>query len=222
MKKNLNSINLKKKFQADGYLHFKSFFGAKDITTNHSKIIKVCKKIPENRLINPHLKIQEISKLYKNKKLVNFVKILLEKKINGLQSELFINPPGSKGHPPHQDDFFLKTGINNSLNAWIPLVKTNKINGTLRFFKKNKFTKINQTLNNKFLNNKNISLPKNFKKKAINCNIGDVVFISNSIFHCSSNNLSKKNRFVVAFGYIKKGSKFAVGKTAKRKITKLN
>ena len=48
-------------------------------------------------------------------------------KIFGLQSEFFFNPPGTTGYGQHQDDFFLKTGKNNSANLWIPLIKTSKI-----------------------------------------------------------------------------------------------
>ena len=106
---------------------------------NHLKIVNFAKKIKKhNRVLNAHNEISGIYKLYRNKKLVNFAEYLLENKINGLRSELFINPPGSKGHPPHQDDFFGNRN-RNSLNVWIPLeVKTNKLNGTLNFYKKKK------------------------------------------------------------------------------------
>ena len=216
--------NQKIKFGLQGFLHFKSFFNNEEIKKNHLKIVNFAKKIKKhNRVLNAHNEISGIYKLYRNKKLVNFAEYLLENKINGLQSELFINPPGSKGHPPHQDDFFLGTGIGNSLNVWIPLVNTNKLNGTLNFYKKKEKIKIDKTLNIKSLNGKKINLTKYLKyKKTINCKVGDAVFISNSIFHGSHDNKSKNKRFVVAFGFIKKGKKFHKGKTAKRKITKLN
>ena len=216
-------INFKKKFSKNGYLHFKSFFNQYEIKTNHKKIIKFCNNTNEARILNPHRKIKKIMKLYKNKKLVKFVENLLGNKIKGLQSELFLNPPGSKGHPPHQDDFFIKSGVKNSLNTWIPLVNTNVKNGTLKFYEKSNTKSINTKLNNIFLNKfKKYNLEDKFKKKIINCEAGDVIFISNNIFHSSYNNNSKRNRYVVAFGYIKQGCKFNKGKSAKRKLTKVS
>ena len=112
-----------------------------------------------------------------------------------MQSELFINPPHkSKRHPPHQDDFFLKTGKGNSLNFWIPLVNTNKKNGALIFYENSHKERIKKKLNNILLNSKsaNQTLLKKYKSKTINCRLGDVIIISNSIFHKSNNNMSKK------------------------------
>tara|TARA_B100002019_G_scaffold199990_1_gene173325 strand:- start:23 stop:691 length:669 start_codon:yes stop_codon:yes gene_type:complete len=216
-------LKLKKKFNKDGYLHYKSFFNQYEIKTNHKKIIRFCHNIDVPRILNPHRKINKIKKLYKNKKLVQFVENLLGKKIKGLQSELFLNPPGSKGHPPHQDDFFIKSGVSNSLNTWIPLVNTTVKNGTLKFYKKSNTKFINVKLNNIFLNEyKKYNLEDKFKKKIINCVAGDVIFISNNIFHSSYDNNSRRNRYVVAFGYIKQGCKFYKGKSANRKLTKVS
>jgi len=218
----MENENLKKKFYQDGFIHFKSFFLKKEIKEQYAKLMKISNKSNLNRMINPHRELKEILNLYKNKKIVKFVEYLLKKEISGLQSEFFINPKGTIGHPPHQDDYFLKTGRNNSLNAWIPLVRTSNKNGTLKIYLKSHLGGLKTKLNNESLNNKKINLLKKYKTKIISCNVGDIVFISNQIFHGSGNNHLNKNRFVVAFGYIKKGSKFSRGKTAKRKLTKLN
>lgn len=209
-------------FNKKGYLHLKSFFNENEIKKNHLQILSNLKKLDKVRLINPHKKYNNIKKLYKNKKLVHIASNLLNSEIFGLQSEVFLNPPGSKGHPPHQDDFFINSGFNNSLNIWVPMVNTNKKNGTLEFFTNLKKKKIDVKKNEMYLNGgKKINTQSNLKKKIINCKIGDIIVISNYIFHHSYNNLSKSNRFVVAFGYIKQDSNFTVGKSAKRKITKL-
>ncbi len=221
----MENKKLKKNFYQNGYLHFKSFFLKKEIKEQYTKLKEIGNKSNLNRMINPHRKIKVILNLYKNKKIIKFVEYLLKKEIKGLQSEFFINPKGTIGHPPHQDDYFLKTGPNNSLNAWIPLVRTNKKNGALKFYLKSHLDGLKTKLNNVSLNNKNykkINLLKKYKTKIISCNIGDIIFISNQIFHGSGNNHSNKNRFVVAFGYIKKGSKYNKGKTAKRRLTNFN
>jgi ectoine hydroxylase-related dioxygenase (phytanoyl-CoA dioxygenase family) len=214
-----NKEFIRNKFYKDGFYHYKSFFNESEIKNNHAKILEISKKKNETRIINPHRTIKKILKLYLNKKLVKFVKFLLGYEIKGLQSELFLNPPGSIGHPPHQDDFFINSGETNSLNSWIPMVNTSHRNGTLCFFKGSN-SKIDSKLNNFFLNHNKTKNLK-FKKKTINCKVGDVIFIANNIFHYSSNNLSKKNRYVVAFGYIKEGCRFTKGKSANRKLTKV-
>lgn len=211
-------INL---FKKKGYLHLKNFFSKKFV----KKILEELKKNNKHfdksiRLLNAHRSIPIIKKLFKNKEIVHLVKKLLNvNEIMGLQSELFINPPHkSKGHPPHQDDFFLKTGKGNSLNFWIPLVDTNKKNGALVFYENSHRGGIKKKINNILLNkkSKNLLYLKEYKSKTLNCKLGDVVIIGNSIFHKSHNNISKKIRPVIAYGYMKKGSNYVRGHTAKR------
>ena len=217
----------KNKFLRDGYLHVKNFFDdeklIKILNTLQIKNKKFFKK--KKILINSHRKMNTLLQLYKNKKIIKYVSNFLKNKnIYGLQSEFFINPPKkTKGHPPHQDDFFLQTGKNNSINVWIPFVNTNKKNGALMFFLNSHKKKINKEINNLSLNkSKSLNFFKKYKTRTIKCKIGDVVFIGNSIFHKSHDNLSNKNRYVAAFGYIKKGVPFIKGKTAKRRLIKLN
>ena len=213
----LKEINI---FKKKGYLHIKNFFS--EIYLNKiSNEIKKNKKIYKSvRIINAHRTVSIVKKLFKNKQIIFTVKKLLKTSaVTGLQSELFINPPyKSKGHPPHQDDFFLKTGKGNSLNFWIPLVNTNKKNGALIFYENSHKEGIKKKLNNILLNSKsaNQALLKKYKSKTINCRLGDVIIISNSIFHKSNNNMSKKKRPAIAYGYMKKGSNYVRGKTAKR------
>jgi ectoine hydroxylase-related dioxygenase (phytanoyl-CoA dioxygenase family) len=221
-----NNIHLKT-FKEKGFLHYKNFFFKNfinkiryDLKIKYSELLK-----KHNRVINPHIDVDLINFLYKNQKLVLFSKFLLKtEKIYGLQTELFINKPKiTKGHPFHQDDFFLGTGKNNSLNAWIPLVDTNKMNGCLVFCLNSHKKGILKTINNNSLNHKKngISFFNKFKLKNINCKIGDVVFISNNIFHKSYDNKSNSRRYAIACGYIKSGASFNKGKTSKRSLTRL-
>ena len=135
----------------------------------------------------------------------------------------FFNPPKTNGFPPHQDDFFIRSGRYNSANLWIPFQNVRKKNGSLFFFTKSNKEKINSKLNLKSLNDKNFKLSKfkRYKKKSINCNIGDAILISNRVIHGSGGNKSNSRREVLVLGYIKKGSKFNSGKTARRKPFKI-
>ena len=217
----------KKKFLLDGYLHVKNFFNEKKLNKVLTTLKNKNKKFfqEETRLVNAHRKMDNLLPLFKNKKIKQYVTLFLgNNNIYGLQSEFFVNPPKkTKGHPPHQDDFFLKTGVNKSINVWIPFVKTYKKNGALMFYLDSHKKSINNKINELSLNkSKNLKFFNKFKKKTINCNIGDVIFIGNSIFHKSHDNLSNANRYVAAFGYIVKGAPFVKGRTAKRRLLKLN
>ena len=216
-----------KTFKENGFLHYKNFFYKNlinkvriELKTKYTELLKT-----HNRVINPHRNIDLINLLYKNQKLVLFSKYLLKtKKIHGLQTELFINKPKiTKGHPFHQDDFFLGTGKYNSLNAWIPLINTNKKNGCLVFCLDSHKKGILKKINNDSLNLKEdgTSFFKKFKFMNINCKIGDVVFISNDIFHKSYDNNSNSRRYAIACGFIKNGASFNRGKTSKRSLTKV-
>ena len=226
MNKNIYK-KFEKLYQRDGFLHIKKFFKKNEILNLLDKIKGENKDLIKKKIkvINPHLKIKEIRQLYKDKKLVDIAKhLLIAEKINGLQSEFFINhPKKSKGHPPHQDDYFLKTGRNNSINIWIPLVNVEKKNGALVFFKKSSNGKIYEKINHESLNDtsKKNKFFSRFKKKIITCKVGDIIVISNFIFHKSYDNKSQSKRFAIAFGYIRQGAPFEIGRTAKRKLTKL-
>lgn len=217
-----SKINKKEQrlLKKNGFLHIRKFFPQNFLKKIFDKIKNNQKIFNSIRVMNPHRNMSVVKKLFKNNEIVNVVKFLLKtRKIHGLQSELFINPPyKSKGHPPHQDDFFLKTGVGNSLNFWIPLVNVNKKNGALVFYKNSHMRGINEKLNSDLLNQKKSrsNVLKKYTTETISCKLGDVIIISNSIFHKSHNNLSKEKRVVIAYGYIKQGSSFVRGKTAKR------
>jgi len=214
--------NLKSKFENDGYLHLESIIDKKNLNIILKKSLKFQKdrKIGNTKYLQIHKVVPEVNLIYKNKYLQFLLKYILDyKNIYGLQSEFFFNPPGTKGYGQHQDDFFLKTGRDNSFNLWIPLVNTNRLNGTLNFAKKSHKLKINKKANIFNLDGvgkKDKSLDK-FNNTNCNCKFGDAIVISNHIFHGSGANKSKKNRYVLALGFINNTERYVPGKTAKRK-----
>jgi ectoine hydroxylase-related dioxygenase (phytanoyl-CoA dioxygenase family) len=222
---NLNKvlINLKKNYYSNGYVHLKKIFSKKQVNSLKNNILefKKKKKIQYTKILHLDRYLKDVKKFISQEHLLMLLKYILNyKEILGLQTEVFFNPPGTAGYGFHQDDFFLGSGKNNSANLWIPLVKTNKKNGTLKF--------LNNSHNLgvlKKVNQKNLSNTKNIKKngeKHICCEIGDAILISNHVFHGSGVNRSSYNRYVLAVGYINKGAKYRKGFTAKRKSFILN
>jgi hypothetical protein len=218
--------NLKNNFYRDGFLHLKNFLDKKKLKNILKEAIKYkqSNNIKKNRILQIHKKVPVILDFFKDDTIKYFLSYVLNfEKICGLQSEFFFNPPQSPGFGYHQDDFFLRTGNNNSVNLWVPFVPTNIKNGTLGFIKGSHKLKILKKINLKNLhsNKKNNYLLIKYKKKICNCNIGDVILISNHVFHCSSTNKSNKNRYAMSLGYMNEGYNYNKGMTAKREQFKI-
>lgn len=218
-----NINNLRKKFFRDGYVKIERLFNTKYLKMLKRNTTNLRNKY-KTQEIQIHKNNRRVEELFKNNVLKNQISFILNfKSIYGLQSERFFNPPKTNGFPPHQDDFFIRSGRYNSANLWIPFQNVRKKNGSLFFFTKSNKERINSKLNLKSLNDKNFKLYKfkRYKKKSINCNIGDAILISNRVIHGSGGNKSNSRREVLVLGYIKKGSKFNSGKTARRKPFKI-
>tara|TARA_B100001057_G_scaffold453899_1_gene499134 strand:+ start:42 stop:692 length:651 start_codon:yes stop_codon:yes gene_type:complete len=215
---------LKSDFYKNGYVKINQLFDQVEILKIKKDVLNYenKKKPSVNKLLHIEKKIPSIKKFIGNDYLKFLLKYILNyEDILGLQTEIFFNPPGTKGYGFHQDDFFLMTGKNNSANLWIPLVKTNKKNGTLNFLKQSNDLKIMKKVNESNLKKGELKKSKKYKKISINCNFGDAILISNRVFHGSTENKSKSNRYVLAVGYIRKGASYRRGYTAKRKPFKL-
>lgn len=216
--------NLKLNFYKNGYVKIDQLFHPDEILKIKKDVLnyKHKKKISVNKLLHIEKKVVSIKKFIGDDYLKFLLKYLLNyEDILGLQTEIFFNPPGTKGYGFHQDDFFLMTGKNNSANLWIPLVKTNKINGTLNFLKQSNNLKVMKKINESNLKKGELKKLNKYKKISINCNLGDAILISNRVFHGSTENKSNSNRYVLAVGYIRKGASYRRGYTAKRKAFKL-
>ena len=216
--------NYKSDYYKNGYVKINQLFDQDEILKIKKDVLnyEYKKKPTINKLLHIEKKIPSIKKFIGNDYLKFLLKYILNyEDILGLQTEIFFNPPETKGYGFHQDDFFLMTGKNNSANLWIPLVKTNKTNGTLNFLKQSNNLKVMKKINESNLKKGELKKLKKYKKISINCNLGDAILISNRVFHGSTENKSKSNRYVLAVGYIRKGASYRRGFTANRKAFKL-
>lgn len=224
----MDNLNIKKKFKKNGYFIVKKLFQKKDLIKVKNKLSSFYNNSKFNNVesclhYNPHEKNILVKKIFSNKNLVQLIKSILDcKTIYGLQTAYFSNPKGTSGVFPHQDDFFMKSGFNNTINVWIPLLNINKNNGPMTFYLKSHKNKIN--IKNNILcsnGNENQTNLKKFSKKKALCEIGDVVLIHNHIFHKGGKNLSYKKRDIITCSYIKDKINFNVGKKKNRKKFKL-
>ena len=237
MKKNNNSKtynffnNIEKEknfFISHGYLHIKNLLSKEKLikVRRDCKIFSKKKNVKKYPLHDIHINVTSAFSVIKNKKIKLVVKNLIKsKELHGIQSAFFSTSKNDRGIPPHQDDFFLKAGLNNTMNIWVPLVDVSSKNGTLAMYLKSHKNGINKNLNLIGLKNNNIKKLNPLKKyrlKKLKCKIGDVVFICNHIFHEGGYNSTSKKRFILSFTYLKDKKKFNPGKSANRKRFKIS
>ena len=218
-----NLDHIKKEFNKNGFFIVKNLFEKK-------KLLKVKKNLNKNYNIkdynihyNPHEKNYLVKKILSHIYLTKIIKNIFEcKTIYGLQSAYFCTSKNSSGVAPHQDDFFLKSGFNNTINIWIPLLNIKKKNGAMTFYLESHKNDVDKKTNLLCLDGyeSKSKLKKNSKKIA-ECKLGDVVLIHNHMFHKGGKNTANKIREVLSCSYIKNKKKFRVGNKKNRKKFKL-
>ncbi len=224
----MNYLFIKNEFNKNGYFIVKNLFKKKNLIKVKKKLKSIYSKSKysneeSNLYYNPHEKTYMVKKIFSEKNLIKIIKSIFEcKKIYGLQTAFFSNPKNSSGVFPHQDDYFMKSGFNNTINVWIPLLKINKKNGAMTFYldsHKNKIDeKTNQLCSKGYERKTNL---KKYSKFIAECELGDVILIHNHIFHKGGKNNTNRFREIITCSYIKEKKKFREGKKKNRKKFKL-
>ena len=102
---------------------------------------------------------------------------------------------------PHQDITY-NTHMSDFCTVWIPLVKIDKQNGGLKFYK-NKVNKMLQTnKSDKFIWQKQPDIKLKKFEDINNLDIGDIVIFNKHVIHSSIPNNSKKIRFSIDIRYM--------------------
>ena len=80
----------------------------------------------------PHRSFPWLVDTLKNSQLPEIAAQILQGEVDLLHSQVFLNPPGTKGFLPHQDNYFNQAQPEDALLAvWIPLEPVDRENGTL-------------------------------------------------------------------------------------------
>ena len=149
-------MNVSKKnnlfFLENGYLHLKGILPRKEILKTLDKFIKNNRESLINRnnirVEGVYHKVKLAYNIIKNQKIKKIVKSLIVcKKLMGVQSTYLATPPKSCGMLAHQDDFFLKSGINNTMNVWVPLTNIDKKKAPLTVYEKSHIEGIKPMIN---------------------------------------------------------------------------
>ena len=161
-----------------------------------------------------------------NKKILNILNKIKNKKVSALMSQMIFKEKKTKyakqSWLPHQDNSYPKNKKGHYITINIFLNRSTKKNGTLYILKKShkhgifKYKKKISYREKDFRPGNNISTKK-FKKIDLNFDKGDMIILHGNLIHGSYPNNSNCSRPLYSVSYMTKGEKFISGRNAQRK-----
>ena len=184
----------------------------------------------ERPLMQPHRESPLFWDALREPLLTSKISKLLASRVDGLQTEFFFSPPGTRGFTKHQDNFFVEAPTGSFASAWIALTDISELNGGLivwpgtnkeGLLQVRKISQDGDPQQDPNASNEETIVPTKYPSKDIKVGKGDVVFLDGWLVHASHVNHSKRNRPVLLCTYIRKGSPFRAGYHAKRRAVPL-
>lgn len=173
--------------------------------------------------------------LLKNKKTVQILEELQNKKVCGLMSQMLFKEAGSEystqAWQPHQDNAYPKNKNGQYLTVNFFLKKADKQNGSIYAYKSSHLNGIydhkpKQSYREKVGTNPgNIitgEILSSFEKIDLSFDKGDILVLHGDCIHGSYPNYSNLSRPLFSCSYITEGEHFIPGKNAQRKIINLH
>ena len=155
-----------------------------------------------------------------NKKILNILNKIKNKKVSALMSQMIFKEKKTKyakqSWLPHQDNSYPKNKNGHYITINIFMNKSTKKNGTLYILNKSHKYGIFKYRRKDFRPGNNISTKK-FKKIDLNFDKGDMIILHGNLIHGSYSNNSNCSRPLYSVSYMTKGEKFISGRNAQRK-----
>ncbi len=212
-------------FYSNGYVILENIFS--DFECN--EIVDIAHSIKNNNdyvpIMNIHKSSEKILKFMSNEDILEFIKKVFKSGAQGLQTEYFFMPPGTKGFSPHQDNTYVKADRNSFISAWIALTDVSQENGGLMIWPETHKEEGLELRQNESSPSKNqdpnarktsLIIPEKYKAISPKISKGSALIIHSWLAHASNDNKSKKNRNALLCTYIKKGANYRSGNYARR------
>lgn len=181
--------------------------------------------------MNPHRDVPLIRDAMSRTELVELIDELVGGEAMGLQSVLYVSPPGCAGFTPHQDNAFVQAPPGAFVSAWVSLVDTNFDNGGLHGFIGSHRYGLLPTLpaeghpptpyDDPNSRSTHTLLPAGWSGFQIDLSAGDVLLMHGDFVHASSRNTSQHPRWALLMTYLRRGAEFRAGNTARREPIEL-
>lgn len=161
----------------------------------------------------------------RNTEIVAFMEQLCGGKVSGLQSVWYYGAPGTPGFNAHQDNYFVEAPPDTFVSAWSPMQDiTPEMGGIVGYLgTHNLGTLAVQTVNRPGSDSqdpnatlKEVVIPKGYEGIDLVVPKGAVLFMHQDFIHSSNANTTDRFRRALLMTYIRQGSSFRPGNTAKR------
>lgn len=176
-------------------------------------------------LMQPHRQDELFLYAIRNSKIVQIMESLVSGRVSGLQSEFFFSGPGTPGFTKHQDNRAVEAEPDSFASAWSAMVDITPDMGGLIGYpgthresllataKTGREPNVSQDTN---AYGEEAILPAGYDPLHLVVPIGAVVFMHSHFVHASHQNRSSKFRYALLLTYIRSGTRFRPGFTAKR------
>jgi chlorinating enzyme len=219
-------------FYKEGFLVLKSLYSPEECSEiiNISKEKKSYKTKTFSPLMNYHKEDPRLLIPSRKKELHGTIEHLVGGKVRGLQTQFFYCHPGTPGFAWHQDNFYVQAEpANNFISAWLALEKITQENGCLKICPKSHLSGIfpvkekqisytqGQDPNGARL--ESVFDIEEFEVIPVEVDVGDLVLIHSQVLHSSFDNTStNKTRNAFLMTFLKDGTPYREGLTAKREV----
>lgn len=196
-------------------------------------VVKMAKSFPNRTasdfrpLMQPQRVAPEFLSTIRHPRVIGLAERMLGGPASGLQIEFFFGHPGTKGFARHQDNFYVEAGSQAFLSVWSAMTDvTPQMGGLVVFPGSHQFGRLairpltggsgpNQDPN---ANNEEAVLPPSLAQDGIQVSVpkGGVVVLHADVVHSSLTNQSDSFRYALLCTYLRKGTGFRPGRSAKR------
>ena len=177
-------------------------------------------------LMQPHRTHALFYQTMCNYKIVSMSEILCGGPVSGLQSVWYYGKPGTPGFNIHQDNYFVESEDPDAfVSVWIPMQDiTPEMGGLIGYPGSHQEPQLDMipvdvpwdVSQDKNATREAVILPAGYQPHQFLMKKGDAVFMHSHFLHGSQSNVSDQFRSALLMTYIKKGTKFRPGFTAKR------
>ncbi len=177
-------------------------------------------------LMNPDRENPIFAAAVRHTNLVRISELLLQWKIEALQTMYYWKPPGALGLDLHQDNFYVQSNQDSFASAWVALDDADLENGPLIVYPGSHVEPVLPVhevpipLSGRPLypnaRGKETVVPDKYKPLPLEARKGAAVLIHGHLIHGSADNHSPRFRRAFLVDYIRQGAPFVAGRYGKR------
>lgn len=169
------------------------------------------------QVMQPHRILPSVEATARDERLVSIMEYLCAGEVDLVQTQLFFNPPGTKGFTVHQDNFYVQADPGAFASAWLSLENVNQLNGCLYAHDAEEvILPVIEYPDAPPHRRVEVVMPSG-NAKLVPTVTGDVIFIHPLVPHGSLDNTSaNRTRMALLLTYIRKGASFNPGTHACR------